>query len=52
LRPVDARALAAALVGAYDGLVLQIVADREAVDWQLASETLIESLLLGIKISG
>lgn len=52
LRQVDARALAAALVGAYDGLVLQIVADREAVDWQLASETLIESLLFGIKISG
>ncbi len=49
LRPVDAHALAAALVGAYDGLILQIVADRDAVDWQKASETLVESLLHGIQ---
>lgn len=44
-RSVDAEALAAIAVAAYDGLVLQWLADPESVDWQRISRVLVEVTL-------
>lgn len=47
-RRVDAEALAAALVGMYDGLTLQAVVDPDAFDWKKVGETIIDALLNGV----
>lgn len=47
-RPADAEVLAAIAFAVYDGLILQWLADPEAVDWQQASRTLAETMLTGL----
>ena len=46
-RPTDAEALAAIAIAVYDGLILQWLADPDAVDWQRTSNALIETMLTG-----
>lgn len=47
-RPADAEVLAAIAFAVYDGLILQWLADPEAVDWQQASRALVETMLTGL----
>lgn len=47
--PVDTEALAAALVGMYDGLALQAIVQPDAIDWARAGETIIEVVLNGVR---
>ena len=47
-RPADAEALAAVAIAAYDGLILQWLADPQSVDWQRTSHTLVETILTGL----
>ena len=47
-RPADAESLAAIAVAVYDGLILQRLADPDSVDWQRASDTLVEITLTGL----
>ncbi len=47
-RPVEAEALSAALVGMYDGLVLQATVEPDAFDWEQVGETVIDVLLKGL----
>lgn len=46
--PVDADELAGALVGMYEGLILQAVVQPDAFDWAQVGETFIETLLNGL----
>jgi len=48
LKPVDAMTLASILIGVYDGLSVQALADPEAVDWEAVRETLAKTLLAGL----
>jgi len=47
-RPADAEALAAIAVAVYDGLILQWLADPEAVDWHRVSRALVETILTAL----
>lgn len=51
-RGVDADALAAALVGMYDGLTLQAIVQPDAFDWAQVGETITEVVLDGLKQKG
>jgi AcrR family transcriptional regulator len=46
--PIDPEAAAGLLVAAYDGLILQWLADPQSVDWQTASATLTELVFHGL----
>jgi AcrR family transcriptional regulator len=48
-RRVNAEALAAALVGMYDGLALQAIVQPDAFDWVQVGETIVEVVLNGLK---
>ena len=45
---IDTQATAALLVAAYDGLILQWLADPSSVDWRVISETLTELVFHGL----
>jgi AcrR family transcriptional regulator len=45
---IDSGAVAALLIAAYDGLMLQWMADPSSVNWQTASGTLIELVFHGL----
>lgn len=47
-RAGDAQMIARLLIATYDGLVLQWLADRKAIDWQSAVETLTNIMLRGL----
>ena len=47
-RSVDANMLARLLIATYDGLVLQWLADRKAIDWQSSVITLTTVMLQGL----
>jgi AcrR family transcriptional regulator len=47
-RPVDANKVARVLIAAYDGLVLQWLADKKAIDWPSSVETLTTVMLRGL----
>lgn len=49
-RQVDAETVAMIALAAYDGLVLQWIADPEAVDWLKSSRTLFESMAAYIRV--
>ena len=49
-RAVDATMLARLLIAAYDGLVLQWLADKKSVDWQFSAETLTTVMLQGLSL--
>jgi len=51
-RRVDGDALAAALVGMYDGLALQAIVHPDAFDWGQVGETITEVVLDGLKQKG
>jgi TetR/AcrR family transcriptional regulator, acrAB operon repressor len=46
--PIDANAVAALLIAAYDGLILQWLSDPQSVDWQTVSATLTELVFRGL----
>jgi AcrR family transcriptional regulator len=50
-RATDAETLAGIAIAVYDGLVLQWVADPAAVDWERATDILIETTLHGVLAS-
>jgi AcrR family transcriptional regulator len=50
-RRVNAHALAAALVGMYDGLALQAVVQPDAFDWAQVGETIVEVVLDGLSVT-
>lgn len=50
-RPVDPEALAAFMVGAYDGLALQAVADPEALDWPAIINSIYDTVMHGLAVS-
>jgi AcrR family transcriptional regulator len=50
-RDVNADALAAALVGMYDGLALQAVVQPDAFDWAQVGETILKVVLDGLSVS-
>jgi AcrR family transcriptional regulator len=45
---IDSNAVAALLIAAYDGLILQRLSDPHSVDWQTASATLTELMFHGL----
>lgn len=47
-RAVDAGVLARLFIATYDGLVLQWLADRKAIDWESSVETLAGVMLQGL----
>lgn len=47
-RPVDATMLARLLIATYDGLVLQWLADKKAIDWESSVKTLTTVILQGL----
>lgn len=47
-RTVNATTLARMLIATYDGLVIQWLTDRENVDWQSCTETLVTVMLQGL----
>jgi len=51
LKPVNALALSSILIGVYDGLSVQALADPEAIDWDAVRETLAETLIAGLATS-
>lgn len=50
-RPVDADALAAFIVGAYDGLALQDVADPDALDWPALARSIYDTVMHGLVVN-
>lgn len=50
-RQVDPEALAAFMVGAYDGLALQAVADPEALDWPAIVNSIYDTVMHGLAVS-
>ena len=48
-RQVDAEALAAALVGMYDGLAIQAIVQPNAFEWAQVGETIVEVVLDGLR---
>lgn len=48
-RDIDASLLARLLIATYDGLVLQWLADRKAIDWQASVNTLTTVILQGLQ---
>jgi len=47
-RQVDAIVMARLLVAAYDGLVLQWLADKKSIDWQACTDTLVAVMQQGL----
>jgi AcrR family transcriptional regulator len=45
---IDSNAAAALLIAAFDGLILQWLADPQSVDWQTVSGTLVELVFHGL----
>ena len=50
-RPVDPETVAAFIVGAYDGLALQAVADPEALDWPAMIDSIYDTVMHGLSIT-
>ncbi|MFQ5340233.1 MAG: TetR/AcrR family transcriptional regulator [Anaerolineae bacterium] len=50
-RPVDPEALAAFIVGAYDGLALQAVADPGALDWPAITHSIFDTVMHGLAVN-
>jgi AcrR family transcriptional regulator len=50
-KPVNAKALASILFAAYDGLVVQWMIDETMVDWVAISETMRDTLIVGLLTS-
>jgi len=47
-RKIDATAMARLMIATYDGLVLQWLADKKGIDWQLCTDTLVTVVLNGL----
>ena len=50
-RPVDPESLAAFIIGAYDGLALQAVADPEALDLQTVIHSIYDTVMHGLAVN-
>ncbi|MFQ5594658.1 MAG: TetR/AcrR family transcriptional regulator [Anaerolineae bacterium] len=50
-RPVNPETLAAFIVGAYDGLALQAVADPDALDWPAMIDSIYDMVMHGLSIA-
>ncbi len=47
-KPVDSMMLASIMIGVYDGLSVQALADPEAIDWEAVRGTLANTLVAGL----
>jgi AcrR family transcriptional regulator len=47
-RPIDTKVTARLLIAVYDGLVLQWLADKKSIDWELCTNTLTTLILGGL----
>jgi AcrR family transcriptional regulator len=50
-RPLDADALAAVVLGIYEGLAMQAMVEPDGLDWPVVSENLCEMVMRGIVLS-
>jgi len=50
--PLDPDAVASIIIAVYDGLVLQYLADPEAIDWRAISPVLTQMMLSGLVSRG
>jgi hypothetical protein len=49
-KPVDPRALANVFIAMFDGLMVQLMLDKAAVDWHTAAETIQSSWFSGLLV--
>lgn len=47
-KPMDTNSMAAVLIGAFDGIMLQWIMDREAIDLKNVSKTVLDGFIEGI----
>jgi len=47
-RKIDATAMARLMIATYDGLILQWLADKQGIDWQTCTDTLLAVMLNGL----